>query len=236
MKKIFVAGSSGFIGHHFVNEALKQGYKITALTPKLSASRLSAHRNLEILEGTILNPVTLNEFMAGSDYAVSTIGDFDEYDPDLYMHDFRERGTKNVITAAKKNHIKKTLVLLGAPVLRSKDGTRIIDLAYSSAHIAELGEDIGQAKSMFETMLLLQQSDINWTAFCPGTVTNDEKTGQYQLQEGELCGYYGGEKVAVGDLINAMLTELKEDKFKGKLLGIKTKESHSFFNFFQNLK
>ena len=55
-KKIFLTGASGFLGSHFIADAINHNYKIYALTRKKGNICLNAgYNHIEVLEGDINN-------------------------------------------------------------------------------------------------------------------------------------------------------------------------------------
>lgn len=231
MKNIFVAGSHGFIGQHFVAEALKKGFGVTALTSNLSKSKFQEHLNLEVIEGSVLDSELVNKAMNGSNYLLSAIEDHDEYDPRSLIPDYRVKGTKVLVEAAKKNNIQKMISLLGASLLKLHNGPRILDEADPLPYLDFLGTDIQEARKMWETWRVLKESGLNWSAFCPALVTNQTRTGTYQTKDDEFCDLMTHEKVTVGDLVEAMLAEFDRDEHKGNLIGIRTKGAHDIYTF-----
>lgn len=229
MKKVFVAGSTGLIGQQFVKEALRRGIKVTTLTPDLKSTKIEKHKDLELIEGTILDDALVSKTLKDHKYVLSTLGDFDEYNPDQSVPHFRVKGTKHLIKACRENSIQKLVVLLGASLLKDKDGNRIFDLPDPSSHIEALATDFEQTRRMWETWNLLQESGINWTAFCPGKVVPGEKSSEYTVEADHLCDEVAMEKVVVGDLVDAIINEFEKDQLKGKLVGIKTKSMEKTF-------
>lgn len=231
MKKIFVAGSTSYVGRHFVTEALKKGFGITAMTADRSKAKFEMHNHLQVLEGSMLNLYSVNTFMAGNDYVLSAIEDHDEFDPESNLIDFRVRATENLIEAARQQEIKKIITLLGAPLLKLHNGPRIIDQADPMPYLEVLGVSVEQARRMWESWKLLQESGLDVTAFCPAVITDHERTGDYQVKDDEFCDLLKYERVAIGDLVDAMLAEFEKDQHKGKLIGIKSnkvREAPSF--------
>ncbi|WP_291780101.1 NAD-dependent epimerase/dehydratase family protein [Cecembia sp.] len=54
MKKTFITGASGFLGHNLVQEMIKQGYFVKALTRDLENYRGTSHANLQLIQGDAL--------------------------------------------------------------------------------------------------------------------------------------------------------------------------------------
>lgn len=74
-----VLGATGGTGKHFVAQALANGHKVRALvrTPeKLEQLKLpTGDGNLEVVRGSITDPVNIDDLVKGVDYVVSMLGD-----------------------------------------------------------------------------------------------------------------------------------------------------------------
>ena len=105
--KVFLTGSTGFVGSYVLRAMLEAGHEVRALTRPGSESRLTAPSNdvadhLEIVRGDITQPATLDGLLDGCDAVVHLVGIIRE---DSRSGSTFERvhldGARNVIDAAK---------------------------------------------------------------------------------------------------------------------------------------
>jgi uncharacterized protein YbjT (DUF2867 family) len=106
MKRVLVAGATGYLGHYVVKEFKKQGYWVRALTR--SEGRL---KNLnddvdEAFVGAVTDPASLAGVCEGIDIVFSSIGITKQKDNLTYM-DVDYQGNKNLLDEAKKEGVAK---------------------------------------------------------------------------------------------------------------------------------
>ena len=105
---ILVTGAAGHIGNVLVRELLNDRKKVRALI--LPGEDISALNGLDVefVEGNVLDPISLDKAMQGIDIVFHLAGVISilpgQYD---LMHRVNVEGTKNVLNAAKKAHIKR---------------------------------------------------------------------------------------------------------------------------------
>ncbi len=106
MKKVLVAGATGYLGRYLVTKLKKQGYWVKALAR--DAQKLEDLREHidEIYEGEVTKPDTLNGICDDVDCIISSIGITRQKDGLTYM-DVDYQGNKNLLDRAEKNEISK---------------------------------------------------------------------------------------------------------------------------------
>jgi dihydroflavonol-4-reductase len=105
---ILVTGAAGHIGNVLVRELLADGEKVRALVlPGEDVSSLEG-LDVDIAEGNVLDPQSLQKAMQGIDYVYHLAGIISIL-PGQYelMNKVNVIGTMNVLKAAKKAHIKR---------------------------------------------------------------------------------------------------------------------------------
>ena len=75
-KKIFLTGASGFLGSHFIADAINHNYKIYALTRKKGNICLNAgYNHIEVLEGDINNIEKFASILSECNYFIHVAGE-----------------------------------------------------------------------------------------------------------------------------------------------------------------
>ena len=72
MKRVFIAGATGYLGRYLCAEYQRRGWYVIALVRKTTlAAPISAD---QLIEAQATEPATLNGIMAGVDLVVSCLG------------------------------------------------------------------------------------------------------------------------------------------------------------------
>jgi len=106
MKKVLIAGATGYLGRHVVQEFKKQGYWVRALARNVAKlESLSEHID-ETFIGEVTDPKSLRGICKDVDIMFSSIGITKQKDNLTYM-DVDYRGNRNLLEEAKKEGISK---------------------------------------------------------------------------------------------------------------------------------
>ena len=117
MKKVFVTGASGFIGSHLVEALLKKKYSVHALATYDINSSLGwlenvKSKHLKIIHGDICDENFIFKITKKMDYIIHLAAlisiPYSYLSPYSYIKNNIE-GTYNILEAARKNKIKKTI-------------------------------------------------------------------------------------------------------------------------------
>ena len=114
MKKVLVAGATGYLGRFVVREFKRRGYWVRALArnpQKLVRSGPFLEPAVteyvdDVFVGEVTRPETLDGLMNDVDYVFSSIGITRQKDK-LTFRDVDYQGNKNLLDIAVSNHIKK---------------------------------------------------------------------------------------------------------------------------------
>ncbi len=106
MKKVLIAGATGYLGRYLIKEAKKQGYWVSALARK--AKKLDDLKDSidEICEAEITKPNTLDGICDGIDAVISSIGITRQKDGLTYM-DVDYQANMNLLKDAQTSGVKK---------------------------------------------------------------------------------------------------------------------------------
>jgi dihydroflavonol-4-reductase len=121
MKQALVTGGAGFLGSAIVKQLIDQGVTVRVLA--LPGEPLDNLRGLdaEIVEGNVLSPADMREAVQGCDTVFHVAALYKDYMKNpMPMYDVAQRGTFNVLEAARQAGVKTTVctasvVALGRP-------------------------------------------------------------------------------------------------------------------------
>jgi len=197
MKKVLLAGATGYLGRYLVKELKNQGYWVRALARDAKKlDDLREHIN-EIFVAEVTKPDTLNGISDGIDYIISSIGITRQKDSLTYI-DVDYQGNKNLLDQAEKKNISKFI--------------------YVSVINAHLMKDLKmiQAKEMFVDELI--ESDLNYAIIRPTGFFSDMLEFLKMAQKGRVSLFGSGQNtinpIHGADLaefcVNALKTQDKE--------------------------
>ena len=122
MKKVLVAGSTGYLGQFVVKELKKKGYWVRALAREKSKLMHLAAFIDEIVIGEVTEPKTLQHICDDIDIVFSSVGITKQKDK-LSFKDVDYQGNKNILEVALKANVQKFIYVsvFNGPNLRHLD-------------------------------------------------------------------------------------------------------------------
>ena len=131
-RTILVTGSSGFIGSHVVEEALKNGYLVKGLDLKENDNAA-----IEFVKGDIRDKSAVSKAMEEVDFvihlaAVTSVVEFEKNPVECF--DINVNGFMNVLWAAHEHKVKKVLYASSAAVYTGEHFSDSMPLDYSKQH------------------------------------------------------------------------------------------------------
>jgi uncharacterized protein YbjT (DUF2867 family) len=193
MKKVLVAGATGYLGRYLVQELKKQGYWVRALTR--NTKKLDDIKNSidEIFEGEVTKPETLNDICDGIDVVISTVGITRQKDGLTYM-DVDYQGNKNLLDHAIQNKVSKFIFISVLNAHQMKDLKGI------------------QAKLLFEEKLIA--SGLDYTIVRPTGFFSDMLEFLNMAKKGRVSVFGSGENkinpIHGADLAEVCVNLIKE--------------------------
>ena len=128
---VLVTGGTGFLGSYIINELVERNYSVRALRRSTSKSPFyipdTILAKVEWVEGDVLDPVSLEEAMAGADAVIhsAAIISFHKADKKKMYH-VNVQGTANVVNAAIEKNISRLVHISSVAALgRSKTGGHV---------------------------------------------------------------------------------------------------------------
>ncbi len=108
--RIFITGSSGFIGSHFIRQIADKGHELVCLVRKKSNIEILNKHNCTLVYGDVTDKESVHRGMRGCDCAVNLAGIYSLWEPDpLIYYKVNVLGTRNVMEASLANNLKKVV-------------------------------------------------------------------------------------------------------------------------------
>jgi uncharacterized protein YbjT (DUF2867 family) len=195
MKKVLVAGATGYLGRYLVKELKKQNYWVRALTR--NTKRLDDFNNLidDVFEAEVTKPETLNNICDGIDVVISSIGITRQKDGLTYM-DVDYQGNRNLLDLAVQNKVSK-----------------FIFISVLNAHQMKNLKGI-QAKLLFEEKL--KESGLDYVIMRPTGFFSDILEFQNMAKKGRVSVFGSGENkinpIHGADLAEVCVNAVNESK------------------------
>ncbi|MBD2432518.1 MULTISPECIES: hopanoid-associated sugar epimerase [Fischerella] len=130
--RVFVTGGTGFVGANLVRLLLAEGYAVRALVRPNSQLNNLQNLDVEIVKGDLNHP-ELWQQMRGCQYVFHVAAHYSLWQKDreaLYQHNVL--GTRNVLAAARKADISRTVYTSSVAAIGVGPGGTIVDETYQS--------------------------------------------------------------------------------------------------------
>ncbi len=134
MKKILVAGSTGYLGSHIVKELMNRQIDFKAITRNTQKLEQLGIASPQIIEAQITNSASLAGCCDGIDVVISTVGITRQKDGLTYM-DVDYQANKNLLDEAIKSGVKKFIYV---SVLHGENLTHLKICEAKERFVAEL--------------------------------------------------------------------------------------------------
>lgn len=164
--KVFVTGSTGFVGNHVLKELLEKGHQVKALVRPGAEYKIKRPNEVDVVPGTVEEIADLTQGMQGCDAVIHLVGIIRAFPSrGITFEKLHTEATANVIAAAKEAGIARLLHMsaLGAredgstPYLRTKfaaeELVRNSGLNYSIFRPSLIFGPGGEAIKMFADMV-----------------------------------------------------------------------------------
>lgn len=205
--KIAVIGASAGIGLAAVNQALKRGYSVTALSR--DTGFLQDNALLTKLNGNAVSTADLKRAIRGVDAVLVTIGTKDKNNTVLFSET-----AKALIEAMEEiNPAVPVLIITGFGAGESRNYLNLFMKLVIRFFLKDQYED----KTLMEKLII--QSRLKWIIIRPGMLTNGKLTQSYQVKTRLLPGMKIG-KVARADVADFLLNQAENPDFLYQYLAL----------------
>ncbi len=170
MNILIIGGTQG-IGYQLVEQVLEKGHIVTVLARNPSKLNLQ-HRNLNVMKGDILDPISVRIAVKGQDVVVLTVG----IKPTRKPVKIFSEGTENVLNAMKEAGVRFLIAVTGMGAGNSKGYRGLMyNMIFNLLSIKTIYEDKSRQES------LIKNSDIDWIIVRPAFLTDGPLTGKYRV-------------------------------------------------------
>jgi uncharacterized protein len=191
---IVLIGATGAIGSRILDEALRRGHTVSAVTR--DPRKLEARQGMTIRAGSTSDAPALTQVVKGHDAAVVSVK-------------WNENDIRRVIDVIRKSGVKRCLFVVGAGSLLRKDGRTHLE------HMAEKGVQPPTSKPASIAFDEIKKvTDLDWTAISPAaSIQAGKRTGKFRLGLDHLIENDKGEsRISREDFAIAILDELEKPK------------------------
>ena len=166
---IALFGATGGTGKPFLEQALAAGHSIRAQARTPSKLDIT-HPNLSILQGDVLNADSVRDVLNGTDAVVSALGV-----NKLGKTTVLSEGTKRILEAMRHHGITRSVWVSSLGVGDSQAPSKLFAYLFQNLVLRNVFAD----KERQETAIMASKGD--WTIVRPSGLTNDPRTGEYQV-------------------------------------------------------
>jgi len=209
MKKVIVFGASGGTGKHFVEQALKAGYFVTAVIRNPNGFALY-HENLKIVKGDVLVSPDYCDELKGQDIVVSCLGI-----PKIQTTTLYSTGMANIVSCMEKSSLTRIICISSGALDIPLNSSFIMNFLLKYV-LQKIYKPIYKDMRVMED--LLKNSGLDYTIVRAPKLTDGKPTGKYKDITGQPLR--GIPAISRADLAAFMLTHLKDEKTFNKTIDI----------------
>jgi uncharacterized protein len=195
---IVLIGATGNIGSRILDEALRRGHTVTAVTrdPK----KLEARRGVTVRAGSTSDAPALTRTLKGHDAVIVSVK-------------WNENDVARVIDVIRKSGVRRCLFVVGAGSLLRKDGRTHLE------YMAQRGVQPPTSKPASLALEAIRKAaDLDWTAISPAaSIQPGERTGKFRLGLDQLIeDDEGHSAISREDFAVAILDEIEKPQHSRK--------------------
>ncbi|MCT9561673.1 NAD(P)-dependent oxidoreductase [Acinetobacter baumannii] len=193
--KVVLIGASGMAGSSILNELVKRGHQVTAVSR--SPEKIRSYELVEAKYADINDTNKLIPLIKGHDAVISAVH-------------FTDTHIDNLIEALKNTQVLRYLMVGGAGGLLLESGLRLVDDPQFPEHVKP------EALAGINILEVLQkQTDLDWTVLSPSMIfKSGVRTGKFRLGKDELLLKDGISSISTEDYAIAMVDELENPKYR----------------------
>lgn len=195
--KITIFGASGSVGQYLIDEAVKRGHKVIAVSR--DHNRISKQNsNVTAMSVDYTNFNSIEQTLIGSDAVIISLGDFNVAQP-----------TEAILKAMKRQNVKRVELLTGFGT--SSISRRKLNLVMQvTMQLVRLLTRPGFLSKEKQDQLT-RNSGLDFTIIQPPTLTSASPTGNYRHGDYKGKSIFG--KISRADLAEFIINNLENKRY-----------------------
>lgn len=200
--KVVLYGASGRAGSRILQELLRRGHQVVAVSRNEAAER--KQRDLTTAVDNLSDVSRTAQVIRGADAVISA------YAPPPENTDQLIAVTRLLVEAVAQSGVPRLLMVGGAGSLQVAPGRTLIDSGFLPP------EWLAIAKSHSAALNVLRASSIDWTSLCPAAYFDPgERTGRFRIGADNLIAdENGNSRISMEDYAIAMVDELENARHR----------------------
>jgi putative NADH-flavin reductase len=205
--KLAIFGGTGRVGRRLIEYGLAEGHSVVALVR--DPSKLAGYAgHCQATAGDVLDPVVVEQTLAGADAVLSAIGGAGLTAPGQAI----SGGMRNIVAVMHRRGIRRIIAVAGSGVLDSPRG----GLLSQSPDFPPLYTAINQEH--LGTWEALRQSPLEWTLACTPDLVDGMRTGSWRTRIAQLPE--GAMQISVEDTAAFMVSQVARMEFLKVRVGL----------------
>ncbi|MBT1704792.1 NAD(P)-dependent oxidoreductase [Chryseosolibacter indicus] len=205
--KLIIFGSTGRIGTHLLEQAIKEGHYVTAFVRNPGKIKINPNPNLRIVKGDVLDVASVESAMADHDAVLCSLGAGRK-------GRVRSEGTRNIIIAMQRTRVRR---LICQTTLGAGDSNGNLNFFWKYIMFGLLLKEAFLDHELQEKYVF--ESQLDWTIVRPAAFTDGALTGVYQH------GFGPDDKsitlkISCADVAHFMIKQLTEKAYLWKTPGL----------------
>ena len=202
--KLVIFGATGSIGSQVVEQALEEGYTVTAFVRNQSKLNIQ-HPKLNIFTGDVMNLTLVEQAVIGHDAAICVLGSGKKL-----MGNVRSQGTKNIIQALEKVGVRRFIC---QSTLGAGDSWGNLNFYWKYIMFGFILRKVFADHQIQEQYV--RQSNLDWTIIRPGAFIEGSRTGQYR-HGFPSSDHSSSLTISRPDVADFILKQLTDNTYLGK--------------------
>ena len=197
-----VFGGTGNTGRHLIEQALRKGHEVTALTK--DPGKLPVHPHLHAVTGDVRDEQSVRKVVAGAHAVFSMLGER------RWTTTVCTDGIRSILNAMHSLGVRRLLALSAYGVAENRHSNLYVRLGW------KLMRGAMQDKERMES--LIRASNTNWTVIRPARIINGPHTGDYHSGTALRLGSMA--KISFADLASFTLSLVKRTNAQKQVISV----------------
>ena len=202
--KVAIFGSTGLVGRNTLEKALQSGHQVSVLVRNAKKVNIE-HSNLNIVEGSVLDQDTVNDFLQGKEAVIQTLGyNGNPKKPTTFTTD----ATKVIINGMKHSGVMRLIAISVVGVGDSKHFKYSFFIKMVFPIMMRMLKNVIADKNLMEPEIMA--TNLDWTIVRSSAVSDKPAKGDPTVT---MDGKGLKLSVNVGDLADFLVNQITETKF-----------------------